>query len=737
MGHVRQEIALCLVGLVRGLLLQLQRLRLVGLLLLLGAHLFDASGIALLPLVPEIVGQGDQREDDKADQDVEGELLANLREQLPVADDDDDIPLIHDRLHEHVALLSVDFDLKAAALHLQDPVQEGELILGALQVAALPVRVVMGDDHAVPVDDEAIALALDLQPGHDLLDVVHPEIDGKHVGSVGEHPANGDDHVARLRVHIGRNDGDLTVCLQCGDIPVSARRIIVRGRHPVQAIQIFAHDVAVEPGDVLVKMPFLVLRLLHNVVQDVLRGRPVVHHVIHRIRRDPQRAPARLQVVFKLSRGGGDPVFTHLADVRRRHIVDHAGGIHHHAYHQQEYDQYRHVRADPPRLRPLRGVARELRFIRRRHIREEAALCPGGLLRHLLFQSLYLRFIGTVLPVHLFQHMRQQDGDDRADHHGDRRRDQVSAHQRVHAPHQLRLAGGDAHVPPRVRHAGNHDAPRDAVIILQIDRLARIRADLGDHLGIGRVGHIHHAAGHIVKGICLVGMDDHAQVLVHQEGVAVFRHVRLADDVGQHVHKDIRGKHAHQHIVPVDRLGDRDDRLSGVRIPIGRRIKHLSRTGRLGKPVPVVGVVDRAVRHIIRRAHHAVVRIGKVDVVDVPVPVQQVIVVREIPVEGFIVLVKETVRRDFRRHRVDDRGVGIDPRGEFLSILVRDDAVILLQLGGHAVARPLIADQQEQSGAHQHHQDDHDRHSYAQALHGAPRSSQWRTGSVGSFSWVG
>ena len=42
----------------------------------------------------------------------------------------------------------------------------------------------MGDDHAVPVDDEAISLFLDLKRRYDFLDVVHLEVDGEHVGPV-------------------------------------------------------------------------------------------------------------------------------------------------------------------------------------------------------------------------------------------------------------------------------------------------------------------------------------------------------------------------------------------------------------------------------------------------------------------------------------------------------------------------------------------------------------------------
>ena len=94
MGHLRQEIALGLVSLVRSLLGQLKHLGLVGLLLLLHLQSLHLAGIDLLVPIAKIIEQGDEYEYDDADQYVHHELLPDLCVQLPVANGDDHIPLV-------------------------------------------------------------------------------------------------------------------------------------------------------------------------------------------------------------------------------------------------------------------------------------------------------------------------------------------------------------------------------------------------------------------------------------------------------------------------------------------------------------------------------------------------------------------------------------------------------------------------------------------------------------------
>ena len=112
-----------------------------------------------------------------------------------------------------------------------------------------------------------------------------------------------------------------------------------------------------------------------------------------------------------------------------------------------------------------------------------------------------------------------------------------------------------------------------------------------------------------------------------------------------------------------------------------------------------------------------VVGIGEVDVIDIPVLVEKGIVLCQIIVKCFIVIFIDGAHRDFGRHGVYDGGVGVDPGGDFLRVLVRGNAVVFLQLRGHAVVGPLITDQQKPRGR-QRHQQDKDRHFHMKAFHG-------------------
>ena len=64
------------------------------------------------------------------------------------------------------------------------------------------------------------------------------------------------------------------------------------------------------------------------------------------IRRDPEGALRRAQVILQLGGGGGDPVFTHLPDIGGGNIADGAGGIKHHAGHEEEGQDNREETAE-------------------------------------------------------------------------------------------------------------------------------------------------------------------------------------------------------------------------------------------------------------------------------------------------------------------------------------------------------------------------------------------------------
>ena len=286
----------------------------------------------------------------------------------------------------------------------------------------------------------------------------------------------------------------------------------------------------------------------------MLGGNSVSGHKVHRIRRDPQGTAGHLQIVLKLGRGGGDPVLTYLTDVGGSHIVDDPGGIDHHNHHQEEDDQDWRERSDPACKRSFRGPPGGFYDILHLRIGKSTLLRPGIFFSYLFLQLSHLLLIGPLLPVHLVRHMYKKHGNDRADQQGDERGDHVAADQGIRIPREFVYAGGDAHVPPGIGHPGDHDAAGHAVIVRQINRIAGIRANLGDYVSVGSVRHVHHRTRHIVKGIRRVGMNDHAQVLVHQKGVTVRRDVCLMNDVYKHIHEDVRRQHALQPVVTVDRL---------------------------------------------------------------------------------------------------------------------------------------------------------------------------------------
>ena len=290
MAHLRQKVAFGLVCLVCGCLFQLQDTGLIGLLLLLGPHLLNAAGVFFLVLLAQQIEKRDQNKDHCADQHIDDHLLPHLRRQLIASDDNDDIPLLRDLADEHRAVRLARLDLKRAVLNIQNVIDQHKLLFILRQISPSLFLVLMGDQHAIPTHDKAVALSLDLQRGNDLLDLIHHHIHGDDVFSVGEHPADGDDHVARLGVYIGRDDGGLASGFERLQIPVSPGRVIVFRRHPGKSVEVFSHHIAVYPVNVHVKLVFLVLRFHRDIVQDILGRGSMTDHVIDGIRRDPQCA---------------------------------------------------------------------------------------------------------------------------------------------------------------------------------------------------------------------------------------------------------------------------------------------------------------------------------------------------------------------------------------------------------------------------------------------------------------
>ena len=237
--------------------------------------------------------------------------------------------------------LAVQRGLEAAVARAQYALQKATLFVGLADVAALQRLVLMGDDHARVIHDKAVALVLDLKRRHHLLDAVHLHVQGHHVPAVGELSADGNDHVVGLRVHVGRHDDSLTTGEDPQLVPVPLYGIVTLRGLPMQAVQIFALDKAIETRVVVIKLPGLLRGLLDDVILDLRGCAAASQHEVHGVRRDPQRASGAFQIVVELRCHAGDPVLTYLLDVGHRHVQYDSGCVQHHEHHQAEDNERR------------------------------------------------------------------------------------------------------------------------------------------------------------------------------------------------------------------------------------------------------------------------------------------------------------------------------------------------------------------------------------------------------------
>ena len=237
--------------------------------------------------------------------------------------------------------LAVQRGLEAAVARAQYALQKAALFVGLANVAALQVLVLMGDDHTCVIHDKAVALVLDLKRRHHLLDAVHLHIQGHHVPAVGELSTDGNDHVVGLRVHVGRHYGGFAAGEDPQLIPIPLHGIVALRGLPVQAVQVFALDKAIEARVVVVELPGLIRSLLNDVIFDLCGCAAASQHEVHGVRRDPQRASGAFQIIVELRRHAGDPVLAHLLDVGHRHVLNDAGRVQHHKHHQAEDDKQR------------------------------------------------------------------------------------------------------------------------------------------------------------------------------------------------------------------------------------------------------------------------------------------------------------------------------------------------------------------------------------------------------------
>ncbi len=82
----------------------------------------------------------------------------------------------------------------------------------------------------------------------------------------------------------------------------------------------------------------------------------------------------------------------------------------------------------------------------------------------------------------------------------------------------------------------------------------------------------------------------------------------------------------------------------------------------------------------------------------------------QIPVKSIAVLPADSADCDIGRCRIDNGGIGVDPRSQFLRVLFGDIAVIIFDLPGYIVADQLLSDPEKQSGTDQNdkYDDAHD-----------------------------
>ena len=341
MGHFRQEVALGLTGPVRSFLFQLQNLRFVSLPLLLHLHFFHAAGDILLIPVAQEVEQRDQGEDDRADEHIHRQLLPVLGEEFLVADGDDDIPLVEDRLDEDGARFTENAHFKVSVPNRADLFQELFFFVGFPQHLPLAAFIRMGDDQAAFVDDKTVALFPELQLVGHILDAVHGHIQGQDVFLIRQPAADGNDDIPGLGIEIGRDDDDVPGAFNGGSVPGTLHRIVTLRRHPGQAVQILPLDVAVEAGVIGVELGSQNGGFLLDIIQDFFGGAAFAHHMVDGIRRDAEHAFVRIQIIDQLCLDAGNFILADFVEVDDGDVVDDLGGIDHHDDHQSENQQQR------------------------------------------------------------------------------------------------------------------------------------------------------------------------------------------------------------------------------------------------------------------------------------------------------------------------------------------------------------------------------------------------------------
>ena len=91
----------------------------------------------------------------------------------------------------------------------------------------------MGDYETGVIHDKAVALAVQGKLFHQGLDAFKLYIQRNDILTVRQHPADGNDEIPGLGIHIGRNKCHIPVVFLCNDIPVTGFRVVALRRFPV------------------------------------------------------------------------------------------------------------------------------------------------------------------------------------------------------------------------------------------------------------------------------------------------------------------------------------------------------------------------------------------------------------------------------------------------------------------------------------------------------------------------
>ena len=342
MGHIGEEIALGLVGCVRCILLELQDLPVISSLLLLELHLLQAPGVVLFISVTGLIQYGDHEKDQDAYHNHDDQLALHIRIQLGITEHHDHMPAVDDAVHIDCTLLTVEDVWEAAGSGLFYGVHVFDPVICIRQAGAPFCFVGVGNDETGIIHDEAVSLAVEIQLVHHGLYLAELDIERDDILPVGEHAADGYDHVAGLGIDVGRDKDHCAFSLFCGGVPVPCGGIEARGRLPVETVYVFIHYVSVQAGIVLVELVGYIIGLIDQEFMYPGLCGTADQHVMYGVGSDMQHVFRSIQVILYQRGYVQYPVLDDSVGIGHRHAVEQLRGVDHHNRHEHKYEYQRY-----------------------------------------------------------------------------------------------------------------------------------------------------------------------------------------------------------------------------------------------------------------------------------------------------------------------------------------------------------------------------------------------------------